>query len=97
MFRFTIRDLMTMTAAAALAIAWVAEHRRLNAALVQVKEAREEARSWERVCALHEREVDRMEEGIERWGFEVMWSCGIGPSVCKRLPDGSFTSIPDSN
>lgn len=97
MFQFSLRDLITTTIAAGMAIAWVVEHRRLDAALVEARMASEEAASWERVCEHHEREKERMEQGIEQFGFEVMWSCGIGPSVCKRLPDGTLTSIPDSN
>src|SRR5262245_16106075 len=87
MFRFTIRDVMAMTALAGMGVAWAADHQRLNAAFNQVKEAREEAATWESRCAFRDQEVERLEKGIRQFGFEVMWSCGIGPSVCRRLPD----------
>ena len=60
MFRFSIRELMLVTLAAAMGMAWVSEHIRLSAARADAIEARQEAREQKKL-------TDKATYEAEKW------------------------------
>ena len=103
MFRFSIRELMVAMLAAAMGIAWMAEHSRLRAALANAEEFRQQSKDAKERADIEEAhgkylsgEIEKIQKQMPEWGMQIIWSCGIGPSVCKRQADGTYTSIPDN-
>lgn len=85
MLRFSIRELMVLTVAVSLGVAWFVDHRRLQGALVTTSEARDDAIAE----AKSERErQDRLaklvDEGLAEHGFKIELMCA-GDSMIPRI------------
>jgi hypothetical protein len=64
MFRFSIRELMLAMLAAAMGMAWVSEHTRLNAARADAIEARREAREQKKLTDKATYEAEEWKNGL---------------------------------
>ncbi len=90
MLRISMRELMAFMLAGAMAIAWLASHRQLQAALVRERQAIEQAHSWEGHCKGREKEIDQINKQLADRGLEIRYTCGfIGsiPCVCEISPN----------
>ena len=78
MFRFSIREMMLVTAMVALGVAWFAEHTRAQAALKYGKEACGQAEFWERIN--RESEISFREQ-LAEYGLNFGYVHYLKPTV----------------
>ena len=102
MFRISIRELLVGMVTIAVAIAWVAEHKRLRAAFTEVEKAAEQVEEvtrqgeeWKRRSECLENQIQQIEKRLAAHGFELWWFGSAGPIVCKRDPDGTLVRFKE--
>ena len=78
MFRFSIREMMLVTAMVALGVAWFVEHTRAQAALKSAKEACGKAEFWERIN--RESEISFREQ-LAEYGLNFGYVHYLKPTV----------------
>ena len=81
MFRFSLRELFIVSLAAALGIAWLAEHRMRVSAEAGARLAQREAAVWQSISESREQETQRICDQLQARGLEVLWACGHGVSI----------------
>lgn len=92
MLKFTIREIMVATLAIAMGVAWFAEHRRLNAALSDVKKAEyqatlaqaQEKKAAESAAATEARmrqALESLTKQVAPHGLEIDWKCEFPSSM----------------
>jgi len=88
MFRFSIRDLFWLTLVAALGLGWAAERERMEAAIIDAKEAKqatakakEEALSWRRTSKRLNDERESIGKQLGNHGLVIRQSLSGGPRV----------------
>ena len=91
MFRFSIRELMLAMLVAALVFGWIAERERMEAALIDAKEAKQEAAnakeetlSWRSTSQRLNDERESIQKQLGNHGFVIWPSLGGGPRVYRR-------------
>ena len=93
MFRFSIRELMLVTLVAATLFAWMSERYRMEAALIDANEAKQEAAnakeetlSWRRTSKRLNEERESIGKQLGHHGFVIWQSRRGGPRVYKESP-----------
>lgn len=90
MLRISIRELMAFMLAGAMALAWLASHRQLQAALKRERDAIDQSDSWEGECKHLEKKIGQIKQELADRGLEIRYTCGfIGsiPWVCEISSD----------
>ena len=81
MFRFTIRDVLWLTALVALGLGWGREHyRRLQVAESIASLESEAQLSRLAIASLH-KDIERIENDLPPHGLSLVWSRDLRPSV----------------
>ena len=87
MFRFSIRELMLVMLVVALGVAWFAEHRRAQAALIDAKKAEERSKHAEETAEARwhywKDEVADIQKQLPQFGLDIGWVVHGGPHVYK--------------
>ena len=87
MFRFSIRELMLVTLVAAMGVAWFAEHRRAQSALIDAKKAEERVTDAEEIAEarwnLWHKDVNDIQKQLPKYGLDIVWITDGGPGVYK--------------
>jgi hypothetical protein len=78
MFRFSIRELLLITAVVALVVGWWVEHRRANSASVEAARVAEKASSEEITRQLV---LVRIQQNLKLFDLEIRWPRDHSPSV----------------
>ena len=101
MFRWSLRELMALVVAAAMSIAWYAEHQQVVAAMDRQKALQDtaterqaalqkELNEWQSMASYREKQINDIDRDLAEHGLQVSYLCGfIGTitTVTKRYQD----------